>query len=48
MDLCDERATLFPRIKNLNIGLPEPDFVIDVLIKGVLKKKINVRIVNWV
>ncbi len=31
----------FSNTKNLNIGLPEPDFVIDVLIKGVLKKKIN-------
>jgi len=31
----------FSDTQNLNIGLPEPDFVIDVLIKGVRKKKIN-------
>lgn len=31
----------FSDTRNLNIELPEPDFVIDVLIKGVQKKKIN-------
>lgn len=31
----------FSDTRNLNIELPEPDFVIDVLIKGVRKKKIN-------
>ena len=31
----------FSDTQNLNIGLPEPDFVIDVSIKGVRKKKIK-------